>query len=152
MTGITVESRGQFLGCGGRASKWEIATGILLRRRVVSIGEPCRFTPAETDPIIRYAPDRGLPRERATAFIASNLRPRDTASTLSTGRRWSAMTVEIPCTIRLLARSFPYRARGRDLSNSLSQNSWQIAGSGSANRIAVYEPHVRCVPPSSPNG
>lgn len=42
---------------------------------------PHRFIPAETDPIIRYAPERELPRERATAFIASNLRPRDTAST-----------------------------------------------------------------------
>lgn len=42
---------------------------------------PRRFIPAETDPIIRYAPERELPRERATAFIASNLRPRDTAST-----------------------------------------------------------------------
>lgn len=40
-----------------------------------------RFIPVETDPIIRYAPKRGLPTERATAFIASNLRPRDTAST-----------------------------------------------------------------------
>lgn len=49
--------------------------------RVVTIAGPRRFIPAETDPIIRYAPKRGLPTERATAFIASNLRPRDTAST-----------------------------------------------------------------------
>lgn len=58
-----------------RESEWDSLL------RIVSIAGPRQFIPAETDPIIRYAPKRGLPTERATAFIASNLRPRDTAST-----------------------------------------------------------------------
>lgn len=46
----------------------------------------------------------------------------------------------ILCTIRLLARPFPYRAGECDFSNGLPQNSSQIVGSSSTNRIAVYEP------------
>lgn len=56
-------------------------TGDSLTMNCFDCRVPRRFIPAETDPIIRYAPERELSRERATDFIASNLRPRDTAPT-----------------------------------------------------------------------
>lgn len=50
-------------------------------------------------------------------------------------------SLSLSCTF-VPSRPFPY-AHGRDLSNGLPRDSWQIAGSGSTNRIAVYEPRAR---------
>lgn len=111
----------------------EQSTGDSLTMNCFDCRVPRRFIPAETDPIIRYAPERELPRERATALLSPQI-----CGPATPHRPIRRSTMKPPgCR---LARPFPYRARGRDLSNGLPRDSWQIVGLGSTNRIAVYEP------------
>lgn len=62
--------------------------------------------------------------------------------------RWVAGSVGIRY-VRARSRPFSIYARGRDLSNGLPRDSWQIAGSDSTNQIAVYEPHALRLPVKS---